>query len=311
MGCAAASATKCWGVRGARARDMLSFAFANQKGGVGKTTTAVNLGAFLAAKGKRVLLVDLDPQGNATASLGIDRFALSASVYDLLLGEVGLREIVVPTRIAGLEILPSSPMLAGAEVELASSEEREFVLARQMETAREAYDLALVDCPPSLGILTVNALTAADQVLVPVQSEYLALEGLAQLMQTIALVHERLNPRLKLFGLVMTMFDARARLSAQVAQEVRTHFPDETFSTVIPRSVRVAEAPSYGEPLMNYDSHSRATIAYEQLADEFLSRLSNFIPEVTNKEQSEAEYTNAINSISLVSKNSNRALLVI
>lgn len=264
---------------------MLSFAFANQKGGVGKTTTAVNLAAFIASRGRRILLVDLDPQGNATASLGIDRFTRSVSVYDLLFGEVGLSDVVVPSRVAGLDVLTSSPMLAGAEVELAGVDEREFLLAQQLQAAEGAYDLIFIDCPPSLGILTVNALTAADSVVVPVQSEYLALEGLAQLMQTITLVRERLNPRLTLFGLVITMFDARARLSSQVAQEVKTHF-DETFETIIPRSVRVAEAPSYGEPLVSYDPHGRATDAYDRLANEFMIRIYGITGISSKKEQS-------------------------
>lgn len=251
------------------------YAFANQKGGVGKTTTAVNLAAFLATRGSRVLLIDLDPQGNATSSLGIDRFTLPASVYDLLLGGGAYNETLVPTKLARLCVLPSSPQLAGAEVELTAVDEREFILTKQLEPAREHFDHILIDCPPSLGILTVNALTAADFVVVPVQCEYLALEGLAQLMQTIALIHERLNPRLRLFGLVMTMFDARARLAAQVVAEVKAHFPDEIFETHIPRSVRIAEAPSYGEPLVSYDVNSRGAEAYERLADEFVSREIN------------------------------------
>lgn len=253
------------------------YTFANQKGGVGKTTTAVNLAAFMAWQGRRVLLVDTDPQGNATSSLGIDRFSLPVTIYDTFLGGVPLSEITVPAAFERLLVVPSSPMLAGAEVELTGIPERQFILARQLEPLREAHDHILIDCPPSLGILTVNALTAADFVVVPVQCEYLALEGLAQLMQTISLVRERLNPRLKLFGLVMTMFDARARLGNQVIQEVRSHFPDEIFETYIPRNVRVAEAPSFGEPLVKFDIHSRGAEAYERLTNEFLMREARYV----------------------------------
>lgn len=263
------------------------FAFANQKGGVGKTTTAVNLGAFLAQSGRRVLLIDLDPQGNASASLGVDRFALTASVYDALMGSVTLRQLLLPTTMEGLAIVPSNAMLAGAEVELADTPEREYILRRALQAVdsapseqgivlarslRQEFDLIFIDCPPSLGVLTVNALSAADFVIVPVQCEYLALEGLAQLMQTITLVRENLNPELELFGLVMTMFDPRARLGAQVIQEVRTHFTSQVFDTVIPRNVRVAEAPSFGEPLVQFDPHSRGAEAYAQLTNEFLAR---------------------------------------
>jgi chromosome partitioning protein len=262
------------------------YTFVNQKGGVGKTTTAVNIGAFLAWQGRRVLLLDLDPQGNASASLGIDRFALSTSIYDVLTGGATLREILTPTAMERLTLAPSVPMLAGAEVELAGVPDREFILRHALAAASESYgterspqrslrdefDHILIDCPPSLGILTVNALTSADLVVVPVQCEYLALEGLAQLMQTIALVRENLNPSLKLFGLVMTMFDPRARLGTQVIQEVRAHFPNELFETYIPRNVRVAEAPSFGEPLVKFDIHSRGAEAYEKLTNEFLMR---------------------------------------
>jgi chromosome partitioning protein len=268
------------------------YAFANQKGGVGKTTTAVNIGAFLAWQGRRVLLIDLDPQGNASASLGVDRFALPASIYDVLMGSATLREILTSTAMERLTLAPSVSLLAGAEVELTAVPDREFILRNALTAAsegcnttedssterspqhsiRDDFDHILIDCPPSLGILTVNALTSADLVVVPVQCEYLALEGLAQLMQTIALVRENLNPSLKLFGLVMTMFDPRARLGTQVIQEVRAHFPNELFETYIPRNVRVAEAPSFGEPLVKFDIHSRGAEAYEKLTNEFLMR---------------------------------------
>lgn len=248
------------------------YAFVNQKGGVGKTTTAVNIGAFMAWQGRRVLLLDLDAQGNATASVGVDRFTLPASTYDVFMGGATLHDILTPTAMERLTLAPSVPLLAGAEVELTAIPEREFILRRALEKVRDDFDHILLDCPPSLGILTVNALTAADFVVVPVQCEYLALEGLAQLMQTISLVRENLNPRLELFGLVMTMFDPRARLGAQVIQEVRAHFPDQVFETWIPRNVRVAEAPSYGEPLVKFDIHSRGAEAYEKLTNEFLMR---------------------------------------
>lgn len=248
------------------------YAFANQKGGVGKTTTAVNIGAFLAWQGRRVLLVDLDPQGNASASVGVDRFSLATSVYDVFMGGVNVREILTPGGMEGLTVAPSAPSLASAEVELANTPDREFILREALKDLRAGFDHILIDSPPSLGILTVNALCAAEFVVVPVQCEYLALEGLAQLMQTITLVRENLNPNLQLFGLVMTMFDPRARLASQVIHEVRAHFPNELFETLIPRNVRVAEAPSFGEPLVKFDIHSRGAEAYEKLTNEFLMR---------------------------------------
>ncbi len=249
-----------------------TYAFVNQKGGVGKTTTAVNLAAFLAQNGRRVLLIDFDPQGNATSSLGIERFALPNSIYTVLIEDLPLTQITLPTQVDNLTLAPSTPALAGAEVELAETNEREFLLSRSLATMASYYDEVLIDCPPSLGLLTVNALAAADFVVTPVQCEYLALEGLAQLMQTVALVHERLNARLRLFGLVMTMFDGRANLSQGVVDQVKTHFPDEIFQTIIPRSVRIAEAPSFGEPLCKFDPHSRGAQAYAHLAEEFLAR---------------------------------------
>jgi chromosome partitioning protein len=246
-------------------------AVANQKGGVGKTTTVVNLGAYLAL-GLRVLVLDLDPQANATSSLGIDPNGVELSAYEALLGEAGLAEAIVSTGRAQLDIVPASRALAGAQVELVEMPEREHRLRLALADVRERYNLVLVDCPPSLGILTLNALVAADRLLAPVQCEYLALEGVAQLMETIELVRATLNPRLELLGMLMTMFDPRTRLSSQVVDEVRRHFPERTFETVIPRSVRLSEAPSFGKPVLEYEPTSRGAGAYADLAQELIRR---------------------------------------
>ena len=255
-------------------------ALANQKGGVGKTTTAVSLGAELSASGGlRILLIDLDPQANATSSLGLDPRALRCSTYDALLGNATLEEVVVPSGLPGLDIAPANYALAGAQVELVEVPRREYCLARALASLagmrpRHPYDLVLVDTPPSLGLLTLNGLAAADAVLVPVQCEYLALEGLGQLVETLELVRASLNPRLVLIGILLTMLDARTNLSGQVAREVQRHFPAATFKSVIPRSVRLSEAPSYGRPIRTYDPSSRGAQAYALLAQELVERVS-------------------------------------
>jgi chromosome partitioning protein len=250
---------------------MGTFAFANQKGGVGKTTTAVNLGACLAEEGFRVLLVDLDPQGNATTGLGVDRRAVKVGTYEVL-GGIDPREGVIGTGVDRLSILPSTIDLAGAEIELVAAFARESKLRGCIADVRSDYDAILIDSPPSLGLLTINALVAADAVVVPVQCEYYALEGLGQLLRTIELVRDGLNPTLEIAGVVLTMFDARTRLAEQVVAEVRRHFGDAVFNAVIPRSVRLSEAPSYGRPITRYDPSTRGAVAYRDLAREFIAR---------------------------------------
>ena len=249
-----------------------TYALANQKGGVGKTTTAVNLAAYLGLLGKRVLVVDMDPQANATSSLGHDKKAGGPSVYDVLTGGRPAEEVVAVTPQENVELLPSAIQLAGAEVELVGVLARENRLQRTLRSLLETRDYVLIDCPPSLGLLTVNGLTAADGVLIPVQCEYLALEGLGQLVGTVDLIRENLNPRLRIAGLVMTMYDARTNLSQGVVDEVRQHFPSLTFDTVIPRNVRLGEAPSYGQAISRYDPSSRGAAAYRALAEELIRR---------------------------------------
>jgi chromosome partitioning protein len=249
-------------------------ALANQKGGVGKTTTAVNLAGELVRRNQRVLLLDCDPQGNATTSLGIAKRDLKATTYDVLMGLSSAKDVIRPTGRPGYDIIPASEHLAGAMVELTAVEEREWQLAQAIRPLEGMYDWILLDCPPSLGLLTLNALCAASNVLIPLQCEYLALEGLAQLKGTLDRVHEHLNPRLSILGVVMTMYDGRTNLAQQVVEEVRRHFPHRIFNTLIPRSVRVSEAPSYGQLLFEYDPQSRAAQSYSALADEVLRRLA-------------------------------------
>jgi len=253
------------------------YAFANQKGGVGKTTSAINIAAFLAVREKRVLLVDLDPQANATSSLGVDKHAPTFSVYHALVDGVPLADIVMLTKRLHLDLIPSSPALSGAEVELVSVEQREHLLEYALAPLLPRYDYIIIDSPPSLGLLTVNALTAADAVIVPIQCEYLALEGLSQLLNTIQLVQQGLNPRLRIAGMAMTMFDSRTHLAMQVVEEVNKHFPALIYHTVIPRSVRVSEAPSFGEPLVSFDPKSRGAQAYDALTNELLERESRLV----------------------------------
>ncbi len=248
------------------------IACANQKGGVGKTTTIVSLAAYLALDGKSVLLVDMDPQGNATSGLGIDRDEVDASVYDVLLSDVAAAEATQATSIDHLSILPSNRSLAGAEVELVPNQGRERRLKRALDNARADHDYILLDCPPSLGLLTVNALTAADSVLIPLQCEYYALEGLGQLLATIDLIRDHLNPKLTLKGVVLTMHDGRTSLSADVTAEVRRHLGEQVFEVVVPRSVRLAEAPSYGQSIVEYSPNSRGALAYQAIAAELLER---------------------------------------
>jgi len=248
------------------------IACANQKGGVGKTTTVVNLASYLARSGCRVLIVDLDPQGNATSGVGLTGREVDRSIYPVLVGNGNAQDLITAAGLEGLSIIPSSRDLAGAEVELVPIASRERRLSRALASVHADFDYILLDCPPSLGLLTVNALTAADSVLIPIQCEYYALEGLGQLLSTIDLVRDHLNPALSVKGVVLTMFDARTTLASDVSAEVRRHLGDQVFQTQIPRSVRLAEAPSYGRPISEYSPASRGALAYAALAHEVLAR---------------------------------------
>ncbi|HAL29654.1 MAG TPA: chromosome partitioning protein ParA [Coriobacteriia bacterium] len=258
---------------GSAVRSAMVLAVVNQKGGVGKSTTAVNLAATLAAEGQKILLVDLDPQGNATSGYGLDKNQREQCVYDALLGDIELERLIEPVEVEGVFVVPSTIQLAGAEIELVSAFSRETKLKQVMNPVMGDFDFVIVDCPPSLGLLTINALTAADGVLIPVQCEYYALEGLTKLLETVRLVKTQLNPALEIFGVVMTMYDRRTRLSQQVVDEVRDFFGDRVFDTLIPRSVRLSEAPSFGQPVTLYDPSGRGTEAYQLLAKEVISRV--------------------------------------
>jgi chromosome partitioning protein len=250
----------------------ITYVVANQKGGVGKTTTAVNVGAYMAHWGQRVLIVDIDPQANATSSLGMDRAKIPLSTYDLLVNDTPAASIILPTGRARLDLIPSTSALAGATVELVGVARREHRLKQGLQTLGQRYDYTLIDCPPSLGLLTVNGLTAAsDGMIIPVQCEYLALEGLSHLVRALELVRRALNPDLRLRGLVLTMYDSRTTLSRQVVDEVKHHFPGRVFNTIVPRNVRVSEAPSYGEPIMYYAPDSAGAKAYAALTRELMA----------------------------------------
>lgn len=246
------------------------IAIANQKGGVGKSTTSINLASCLAEKGKKILVLDLDPQGNTTSGLGIDKNRIENTVYESMIGEKNIEECIQKNIFDNLDIIPANVNLSGAEIELIDSEERSYVLKNRLKNLTDSYDFVIIDCPPSLSILTVNALTAADSVIVPIQCEFYALEGITQLMKTIELVKERLNDKLIIEGVVFTMFDARTNLSLQVVENVKDNLDQNIYKTIIPRNVRLAEAPSHGLPINYYDSKSSGAVGYRELADEVI-----------------------------------------
>ncbi len=252
------------------------LAIVNQKGGVGKTTTSVNLSAYLALRGKKTLLIDIDPQGNATSGIGLEKKELAKTIYDVLINNEEIKEVIQPTGRKNLSVCPANIELVGAELELKDLLSRENILKRALLTIDSQYDFIIMDCPPSLGLITLNALTAADGVLVPIQSEYYALEGLTQLMDTIAIVKKHLNPGLDIFGVVVTMFDSRTQLSHQVTAEVKKYFSDKLFKAIVPRNIRLSEAPSFGLAINEYDAKSKGADAYEFLAKEVVKRADTF-----------------------------------
>lgn len=242
----------------------------NQKGGVGKTTSVINLAAALGRRNKRTLVVDIDPQGNATSGLGIDKKSLTASIYDSLINNMDVKKTIQKTTAENVDIVPSNVELAGAEIELIEKKDRELVLKSVLDGIRDVYDIILIDCPPSLGLLSINGLSASDSVMIPIQCEYYALEGVSQLMETVMLVKRSLNPNLDIEGVILSMFDGRTNLSIQVVEEVKKYFKGKVYTTIIPRNVRLAEAPSYGLSVIDYDPKSKGAEAYMELADEFL-----------------------------------------
>lgn len=251
------------------------IAIANQKGGVGKTTTSINLSASLASKGKKVLVIDMDPQGNTTSGFGVDKNELENTIYELILGECSVQECILKEVIENISIIPSNVNLAAAEIELIGVEKKEFILKNEIDWVKDQYDFIIIDCPPSLSMLTVNAMTTANTVLVPIQCEYYALEGLSQLIHTVNLVRERLNPTLDIEGILFTMYDGRTNLSMQVVENVKSHLDQKVYNTLIPRNIRLAEAPSYGMPINMYDPKSAGAESYMALADEVINRKDN------------------------------------